>query len=112
MGFGLAGSALLVQPGLAVFSLMLVPLGHCGSYGPFWSMPTRFLTGAAAASGVALVATIASIGGFLGPTLIGALKDRTGTHVVAFVLLGILGVVSGLLAFCLREERPTEVDTL
>ncbi len=76
MSLGLAGCALLRQPWLAVLSLALVPLGHCGAYGPFWSMPSRLLTGPAAASGVALVATIASVGGFLGPTLIGALKDR------------------------------------
>lgn len=103
MGLGFFGCALLRQPGLAVLSLMLVPLGHCGAYGPFWSMPTRFLTGAAAASGVALVATIASVGGFLGPLIIGALKDRTGTHVLAFLLLGSLGVVAALLSLRLRH---------
>lgn len=109
MGLGFIGCAMLHQPGLAVLSLALVPLGHCGSYGPFWSMPTRFLTGAAAASGVALVATIASVGGFLGPTLIGALKDRTGTHVIAFMFLGALAIVAAMLA--LRLRRPADLPS-
>jgi ACS family tartrate transporter-like MFS transporter len=95
---GLVGCALLRQPVLAVTALALVPLGHCASYGPFWSMPTQFLTGPAAAAGIALVTMIANVGGFAGPTLIGVLKTRTGTHTDAFLLLGGLAVIAALLA--------------
>jgi ACS family tartrate transporter-like MFS transporter len=95
---GLVGCALLRQPVLAVTALALVPLGHCASYGPFWSMPTKFLTGPAAAAGIALVTMIANVGGFAGPTLIGVLKARTGTHTDAFLLLGGLAVIAALLA--------------
>ena len=95
---GLVGCALLRQPVLAVTALALVPLGHCASYGPFWSMPTQFLTGPAAAAGIALVTMIANVGGFAGPTLIGVLKARTGTHTDAFLLLGGLAVIAALLA--------------
>jgi MFS transporter, ACS family, tartrate transporter len=95
---GLVGCALLRQPVLAVTALALVPLGHCASYGPFWSMPTQFLTGPAAAAGIALVTMIANVGGFAGPALIGVLKARTGTHTDAFLLLGGLAVIAALLA--------------
>jgi len=95
---GLIGCALLHQPVLAIIALALVPLGHCASYGPFWSMPTQFLTGPAAAAGIALVTMIANIGGFAGPALIGVLKSRTGTHADAFLLLGGLTVIATLLA--------------
>jgi ACS family tartrate transporter-like MFS transporter len=95
---GLVGCALLRQPVLAVAALALVPLGHCASYGPFWSMPTQFLTGPAAAAGIALVTMIANVGGFAGPALIGVLKARTGTHTDAFLLLGGLAVIAALLA--------------
>jgi len=105
MGIGLFGCALLPETGFAVLLMALIPLGHCGSYGPFWSIPMRFLRGPAAASGVALVATIASVGGFVGPTLIGALKDRTGTHVLAFMLLGVFGIAAALLSLCLRRSK-------
>lgn len=105
MAAGCAGCAFFRQPLLAVISLALIPLGHCGAYGPFWSMPSRFLTGPAGASGVALVATIASVGGFLGPTIIGTLKDRTGTHVLAFVLLAGFGFAAALLTLWLKEPR-------
>jgi MFS transporter, ACS family, tartrate transporter len=94
---GLIGCALLHEPVLAIVALALVPLGHCASYGPFWSMPTQFLTGPAAAAGIALVTMIANVGGFAGPALIGVLKTRTGTHTDAFLLLGGLAVTATLL---------------
>jgi MFS transporter, ACS family, tartrate transporter len=103
MGAGFFGCALLRQPVLVVFFLALIPIGHCAAYGPFWSMPTRFLTGAPAAAGIALVVTIANVGGFLGPTLIGALENRAGTHDSAFMLLGSCAVVAAFLALQLRR---------
>jgi ACS family tartrate transporter-like MFS transporter len=102
-GAGFFGCALLQQPILAVFSLALVPIGHCAAYGPFWSTPTRFLAGAPAAAGIALVVSIANLGGFLGPTLIGALEDRAGAHGSAFMLLGTCAVIAALLALRLRR---------
>jgi MFS transporter, ACS family, tartrate transporter len=102
-GAGFFGCALLSQPKLAVVSLALVPVGHCAAYGPFWSMPTRFLTGASAAAGIALVVTIANVGGFVGPTLIGAIEDRAGTSRPAFMLLGACAIVAALLALRLRR---------
>jgi sugar phosphate permease len=103
MGAGFFGCALLREPILAVLSLALVPIGHCSAYGPFWSLPARFLTGAPAAAGIALVVTIANVGGFAGPALIGTMKDRFGTHGPAFMLLGTCGLVAALLALQLRH---------
>jgi len=102
---GLLGCALLRQPVLAIIALALVPLGHCSSYGPFWSMPTQFLTGPAAAAGVALVTMIANVGGFAGPALIGVLKARTGTHADAFLLLGGLAVIATVLALTIGPAQ-------
>ena len=106
MGVGLIGSALLHQPVLAIIALALIPLGHCASYGPFWSTPTQFLTGQAAAAGIALVTVIANVGSFAGPTLIGVLKAKTGTHAVAFALLGGLALIAALLALKLGPAQP------
>src|SRR5262245_30468470 len=97
-GVGFLGCVVLRQSILALFFLALVPIGHCAAYGPFWSMPSRFLTGAPAAAGIALVVTIANVGGFVGPTIIGTMKDRFGTHGPAFMLLGGCAIVAALLA--------------
>ena len=110
MGVGFLACAILHQPVLIIVALALVPIGHCSSYGPFWSMPTQFLMGPAAAGGIALVATIASVGGFLGPALIGFLKTRTETHTAAFVLLGVAALIAGLLCLGLRGQPHREVS--
>ena len=100
-GAGFFGCALLRESILAVFFLALVPIGHCAAYGPFWSMPSRFLTEASAAAGIALVVTIANVGGLVGPTIIGAMKDHFGTHGPAFMLLAGCAVVGASLAMTL-----------
>ena len=100
---GFLGCALLHQPVLAIIALALVPIGHCSAYGPFWSMPTLFLSGAGLAGGIALVTSIAAFGGFLGPAAIGFLKDQTGTHTIAFILLAGLGLIAAFLALQLRR---------
>ena len=110
-GAGFFGCALLRQPILAVFFLALVPMGHCAAYGPFWSMPSRFLTGAPAAAGIALVVTIANVGGLVGPTIIGAMKDRFGTHGPAFMVLGGCAIVAALLAIGLRRVGALQASS-
>jgi ACS family tartrate transporter-like MFS transporter len=112
MAVGLVGCAVLHQPVLAIIALALVPMGHCASYGPFWSMPTQFLTGPAAAAGVALVTMIANVGSFVGPTLIGVLKTRTGTHAAAFLLLGGLAIVAALLALRISPSQNAKQRTI
>jgi ACS family tartrate transporter-like MFS transporter len=113
MGAGFIGCAVSQERILAVFFLALVPIGHCAASGPFWSMPSRFLTGAPAAAGIALVVTIANVGGLIGPAIIGAMKDRFGTHAPAFILLAGCAIVAALLAMSLRRVavlRGAEVD--
>jgi MFS transporter, ACS family, tartrate transporter len=105
MAVGLVGCVLLHRPVLAIIALALVPLGHCASYGPFWSMPTQFFTGPAAAAGIALVTTIANVGSFAGPTLIGVMNARTGTHTAAFLLLGGMALIASLLALRISAAR-------
>jgi ACS family tartrate transporter-like MFS transporter len=110
-GAGFFGCALLSEPALAILSLALIPIGHCAAYGPFWSMPSRFLTGAPAAAGIALVVTIANVGGVVGPTIIGAMKDRFGTHGPAFMLLGGCAIFAALLAMSLRRVRALQASS-
>ena len=104
MVVGFAGCALIRTPLLAIIFLALVPIGHCSAYGPFWALPSRYLAGNAAAAGTALVVTIANIGGFAGPSLIGFLKQQTGTHVLAFLLLAGFAGIATWLAIGLRRD--------
>ncbi|HWO29263.1 MAG TPA: MFS transporter [Candidatus Acidoferrum sp.] len=62
---------------IVLFSL--VAMGTYSVFGPFWSLPSEFLTGFSAASGIALIASIGNLGGFVGPYAIGAISQRTGS---------------------------------
>ena len=112
MACGFVGFAIWQTPIAGILALALVPIGHASAYGAFWSMPTRFLDGQAAAAGIALIASIVNVGGFLGPTVIGILKDRTGSHTFAFYALAVLAAISALLACQLRGakvlQRPAD----
>ena len=72
---------------VAVAALSLAAMGVWGTLGPFWALPTAFLTGRAAAGGVALVNSVANIAGFAGPTLMGYMRDVTGSFTAGLWLL-------------------------
>lgn len=80
MACGFTAAASFGVSSLAIVALALVPIGMGAAYGPFWSMPTTFLSGRAAAGGIAMIATIVNLSGFLGPTLVGWLKGLSGGH--------------------------------
>lgn len=85
---GVAGSVVAV-----VAALTLVNVGISAAKPPLWSMPTLFLSGPAAATGIAAINSIGNLGGFVGPSVIGWVKDTTGSFV------GGLYFVAGLLVF-------------
>lgn len=103
MAIGFFLAPFIRSPFLAICALALIPIGHCSSYGPFWSMPSQFLSGRGAAAGTALVVTIANVGGFAGPALIGYFKERTGTYTTSFLVLGGFALVAALLAVVLPK---------
>jgi MFS transporter, ACS family, tartrate transporter len=100
VGFGL--SAYFTNPYLALASLALAFAGIKSTIGPFWALTTSFLTGPAAAGGIALINSVGNLGGFAGPYVVGMTKDRTGSNLVALLFLGTALLCMGLLALTLR----------
>ncbi|AQW46539.1 MFS transporter [Streptomyces violaceusniger] len=78
------------------------------AYAVFWSMPSAYLKGTAAAGGIALINSIGLLGGFLSPTLIGYLKEATSSTVVGLLSVAVLLVVGAVAIFANRlpERRP------
>lgn len=74
--------------------------GHCGG-----TLPTRFLTGAAAAAGVALINTIGNLAGFSAPYITGAVHDWTGGYEVPMVIVGLVMLVSAVLMILLARSN-------
>ncbi len=71
----------------------------------FWTLVGTFMTGAAGAAGIALIHTIAQIGGFFGPYLIGVLRDATQSFGAALCLLAGFLFVAGTMAISLRKQN-------
>jgi ACS family tartrate transporter-like MFS transporter len=77
---------------LAALSLAVIFID--GGLGAFWSLPSLFLSGTAAAGGIALIRTIGAFGGFLGPTIVGLLREETGGYPAAMLALAFVLMLS------------------
>jgi ACS family tartrate transporter-like MFS transporter len=87
IGFFVAAlsSSVLVQ----LIALTFAAAGIYGALAVFWTLPPSFLGGTAAAGGIALINSIANLGGFFGPSLIGWIKDHTGGYAIGMAALGV-----------------------
>jgi nitrate/nitrite transporter NarK len=70
----------------------------------FWSLPTVILSGSAAAAGLALINSIGNLGGFVGPTVVGAAKEATGSFERALLFLAAALAAGGLLVLLLGRQ--------
>ncbi|MCS4594232.1 MFS transporter [Brevibacterium sediminis] len=79
-------------------ALILAIAGIWGAYTVFWAVPAQHFGGTAAAGGIAFINTIGILGGFVAPTLMGFVKEATGsTHIGLLTMVGLLVVsVAGL----------------
>jgi MFS transporter, ACS family, tartrate transporter len=107
----LGGVALLVigqftSPGISMALLAMMAVGIESALGPFWALPTQFLTGVAAASGIALINSVGNLGGFVGPYVIGTIAKKTGSTAwgVAFAGTALI-VAAGLIVLLPRENE-------
>jgi MFS transporter, ACS family, tartrate transporter len=103
VGLALAGMASGVVAVLA--ALTLVNIGISSSKPPLWSMPTMFLSGSAAAAGIATINSIGNLGGFVGPAVIGWIKDRTGSFAGGLYFVAALLVLSAVLTLLLSRSQ-------
>ena len=110
--FGFAGASLAQTDPLVLVALTLAMVGIVSAYGPFWSLPSSFLGGSAAAGGIALVNTIASLGGFVGPSLIGVLKEQTGSYASAMAMLAVVFVVAAFIVLALGRAMAARAAML
>jgi MFS transporter, ACS family, tartrate transporter len=75
---------------------------------PFWSLPNEFLTGFSAAAGIALINSIGNLGGFVGPYVMGAISNKTGSFRGGLVFAGVSLFISAMLLLALRKGTKEE----
>ena len=86
--------------------LLLLTLAAVGTYAPmsvWWSYPTTFLSGSAAAGAVGLINSVGNLGGFVGPYLTGWVRQTTGSFAGALLYLAASLTLAGVLILTLRK---------
>ena len=109
---GFISSAYTPNVALSLAALALAFAGVKSMVGPFWALGTASLSGAAAAAGIAWINSVGNLGGFVGPTVVGFIKQKTGSYAGAVSVLGFALIILACLAITLRPqgaERKTEV---
>lgn len=99
---GLAASVISGALLPALIGLTVALIGVTAARAVFWTIPTRFLTGVAAAGGLAFINTIGTLGGFAGPYMMGELRQITGSFESGLLAMSAVLVVATLLAASLK----------
>ena len=95
-------TAIVVESDLLVLcALALGSAGLNAALGPFFSLPSSFLRGTAAAGGIGLFNTLANLGAFFGPTLVGVLTQGSGNYASGLTGVAVGFVVSALIVVAL-----------
>ncbi|WP_264045417.1 MFS transporter [Methylobacterium flocculans] len=106
-GIALGAAGYAASPTLAMIALSLAALGVFSAMPTFWTLPTALLTGSAAAGGIALINSVGGLGGFVGPYVIGWIRESTGQFSLALLTIAGFMVAAGLLTLILgRAVTP------
>jgi ACS family tartrate transporter-like MFS transporter len=93
---------------LLVLSFTLSQIGQRSVMSVFWAIPPIFLGGTAAAAGIAMINAIGNLGGAVGPTVMGGLRERTGAYTGGLLVLVAALVLEAILVASLRLPRTVK----
>ncbi len=105
---GIAVSTLLPDPTLKMIALSIAGFGIFGCLAVFWTLPTAFLSGSAAAAGIAAINSIGNLAGFAGPYAMGFIKDKTGSFNGGLLSLSAVGFIAMVIVLVLRHDSALE----
>lgn len=97
------------SPWVFVLGMAITSAGMKSMLPTFWTLPTTFLSGTAAAGGIALINSLANLGGFFGPIVFSRSKSEAGSYSTGFFIMAGVLLVGGLLTLFVRTgSRQTE----
>ncbi len=105
---GLAMTAVLHDPIPGLIGVCVASLGQASTLAPFWALTTSFLSGMAAAGGIAFINSVGNLGGQAGPWLMGFIKDRTGSFTGALLTFSGFLIVAGILSILVHHDPALE----
>jgi MFS family permease len=110
---GAVSIPLALYMGSPAATVAVIAVTACAIFGAlptFWTVPSRFLTGAAAAAGIALINTFGNLAGFAAGYVTGWLKDASGSYHVPMFVVGGLMLVSAVLMVALARSGQADAD--
>ncbi len=93
---GLAACLFVSGLPLTLVALSAALVGCYALKGPFWALSTEWLAAGAAAAGIAQINALGNLAGFVGPFLLGWIKDLTGSYALGMLPMILLAVVGGV----------------
>lgn len=105
---GMFFSAWLTSPVMQLIALSVVAFALFSTTAVFWTLPGRFLTGASAAAGIALINSVGNLGGYIGPFGIGLLKQYTGNMASGLYFLTIVMIFGLILTYFVYAKFETQ----
>jgi ACS family tartrate transporter-like MFS transporter len=103
-----ASLAAMTLSGSVWIMLALLSLALMANYsikGPFWALVTSWLSTGSAAAGIAAINTLAHIGTSITTTLIGVIRDKTGSFPVALLPLAFLTAIGAVTVVLLAQSQ-------
>jgi MFS transporter, ACS family, tartrate transporter len=107
---GFAASAVVHSPVPSMIALTVAAVGDMSTRGAFWTLPGRFLTGSALAAGIAFINTFGALGGFVGPTMVGYVRQATHSFAGGLLVLAALLVIAGVGTLLLKRAALLRED--
>jgi MFS-type transporter involved in bile tolerance (Atg22 family) len=110
----LAASAAAGRPWLSLLTISIAAAGVSSAAGPFWTIPASFLEGTAAAGGIALINSTGNLAGFVGPSIVGLVRQRTGTFAGGLLAMAVAMLIATGLVFVIPglEQRQIQGSAL
>jgi ACS family tartrate transporter-like MFS transporter len=105
---GLAVCIFLQDPILTMIAIILSQMGQSSIAPTFWTLPTAMLSGTAAAGGIALINAVGNLGGFLGPYMMGSIRDATGSFSIGLLSISAGALIASVVLVTLGHDRRLE----
>jgi ACS family tartrate transporter-like MFS transporter len=108
---GLLAAGMLTGSLWALAGMAAATVGFYGMKTPFWPLPSTFLSGTAAAAGIAAINSLGNLGGLIGPNVVGWLRDATGSFESGLYVLSGFALLSAIVTLATVREPRRQVST-
>lgn len=108
-GIAIPVALYLNSPFAAMVAITICTMGICAALPTFWPLPSLFLTGAAAAAGIAFINSFGNFSGFIGPLVTGKLAEITGSQQAGMWVVGAVMVLASLVVVRLKTTLAPDL---